>query len=407
MIECDVLVVGAGPAGSVAALSALHHGATNILIIEKESKISESKSPKIDFVESIGLADIMNELNFSVDYISYKSKWYSPSNMCFSFESRIADYWIKRGPSKDSFESKMVNSAVKHGAELLLNTEVIQYTKNVVTVKKDNKTEEIRANVIIDAEGLHSNIARSLDIDNNSKNPVKEIIAYGVAGYDFDMEEGVPNIFFNSKYAPGSYILICKNPNDGEGYMIQGIEKVKGVNPSHYFQKLLGSNRILQNILKNAEITQNIHGTLYVISSLPSRLKINNILLVGDSARLMDPFLHYGLGSAIISGYLSGKIAADYLPANDISYLNKYEMLIKETLYAELNRRIKYRKIFSKLNDSDIEKVFKLLISLKEKNVNFDLLFENPYEYLPQILKALIKNLSCTPLIPKTLIGSH
>ncbi len=300
------MIIGAGISGSVAALSALHHGASRVLIVEKGDKVGETTSQKIDFTENRGLDDIVKELKLPINHISYKSKWYSPSNSCFSLKSKIADYWIKRGPSSDSFEVKTMSLASEKGAEILLNSKVINCRKNTVTIKRENRIDHIQAKTIVDAGGLFSNVIRSVNPEINNKS-IKKIIGYGVAGYNFDMEEGVPEIFFDNKSAIGSYALLCKDPHDGMGYLIQGFEGNNKINPAQSFESLLKNNEVLQRRIKNAEIIQKIHGTLYITNQLPQMLRSHNVLLVGDSARLMDPFLHYGVKPAIISGYLSGK----------------------------------------------------------------------------------------------------
>jgi digeranylgeranylglycerophospholipid reductase len=398
-IECDVLVVGAGPAGSVAALSALNNGIESVLIVERSNNIGGLTSQKIDFVENHGLDSIINELKLPINHVSYMSRWYSPSNKCFSFESKIADYWIKRGPSKDSFESSTIASAIKRGAELLLNNKVTGCNKDV-TIKKGDKTEKINAKVVIDASGIHSKVRYSLD-KNSPKGTVEEIIGYGVIGNDFNMEEGVPEIFFDNEHAPGSYVLACKDPNDGVGYLVQGIGKNRNVNPAKYFQNLIEKNKRLKDIINGAEIIKTVQGTLYVETSVPTKFRIGKVMFVGDSAHLMDPFLHYGVRPAIISGYISGNIAADYLSTNDEKHLQNYETQIRNAFNSELKRRLKYRKIFDKLNNNDMENIFDLLIGLNEKDVDFDSFFEHPYNHLPRIVRETIKHLSCMSLIPK------
>ncbi|MFQ5975107.1 MAG: NAD(P)/FAD-dependent oxidoreductase [Candidatus Hydrothermarchaeales archaeon] len=400
-MECDVLVVGSGISGSVAALSCLHHGSDKVLILEKASKVGGFTSQKIDFAEKTGLEDIIRKLKLPTRYLSYKSNWYSPSNARFRLNSKTADCWVKRGPSDDSFEVSAINSAVKKGAKLLLNSRVSECKKSSLTAKIDGKTEEIKAKVVIDAEGLNSNLANTLKIYENLGNSFTKIVGYGVGGYNFDMEEGVPEIFFSTKHASGSYVLLCKDPLDGVGYLIQGFREDKTVDIKQHFQNLVEKNDVIKAVLKNAEIIQNIHGTLYITDSLPVRFRSNNVLFVGDSARLMDPFLHYGVKPAIISGYLAGKVASNIYKGCD---LDEYDKMIKEVIFPELKTQHKNRKVFNKLSDNDLNTLFEFLIELREKNTDFDALFENPYGQIPRILTILAKNPSRIPLSLKLIL---
>jgi flavin-dependent dehydrogenase len=397
--------VGAGVAGGVAALSALKNGAENVLIIDKSNKVGGSISQKIDFVEHMRLDNIIDELNLTINYSSNKSRWYSPKNNCFTFQSKIADLWIKRGSTKDSFENRTIDSAIKRGADLFLNTKVIDFGRDII-VKKDEKRDKIKSKVVIDASGANSKV-RNLLVENENDEITDKIIGYGVVGNDFNMEEGVPEIFFDNELAPRSYVLACKDPNEGMGYIIQGIGKKGNVIPKKYFQKLIEKNKKLNEIVDGASIKETIQGILYIKKTVPEKYRFKNVMFVGDSAQLMDPFLHYGVGPAIISGYLSGKCSADYLSTGDKNSLKNYETGMIDNFNDEFTRRLKYRKMFDNLNNNDLEKIFGLLIDMKEKNVDFDSFFENPYRYSSEILKVIINNFTIAPLLLKTAITRY
>ncbi|MHA2053117.1 MAG: NAD(P)/FAD-dependent oxidoreductase [Candidatus Hodarchaeales archaeon] len=402
-IECDVLVVGAGVAGALAALSSLHHGAENVLVTEKSQKVGGAVSQKIDFVENIGLKKIKEELDISFNISSNRSRWYSPTNKCFSLDSRVDDLWIKRGSTEDSFENRCIALAIKRGADLFLNSKVTNFGKKI-TVQGGRKTRKIRARVIIDASGVHSRFRKFLDPDRNF-GTIDEVLGYGVVGNDFNMEAGVPEIFFDSELSPRSYVLACKDPNDGMGYLIQGIGKRNDLDSVKSFHKLIEKNNHLNEILDGAEIIKTIRGMLYINKSVPEKYIFKNVMFAGDSTHLMDPFLHYGVRPAIISGYLSGKKAAEYLSTGDLDSLKNYEKKMRDLFETEFKKRLTYRKIFDQLNNNDLEKIFDLLIDLKEKDIDFDSLFEKPYNYLRPIGEVFAKNFSSIPLMMKILIN--
>ena len=61
IIECDVLVVGAGPAGSVAALYCSKQG-LNTVLIERNNKIGAYTNTKIDSSPDFELTEVINEI---------------------------------------------------------------------------------------------------------------------------------------------------------------------------------------------------------------------------------------------------------------------------------------------------------------------------------------------------------
>ena len=120
VIECDVLVVGAGPAGSVAALYSSKQGLKTFLV-ERNHKIGAHINTRIDSSLDFGLTKIIKELNLKTENLVYKSTWHSPSGASFTLHSTIGEYYFKRGPDSESFESSTVNSAIKNGCTLFLN----------------------------------------------------------------------------------------------------------------------------------------------------------------------------------------------------------------------------------------------------------------------------------------------
>ena len=61
IIECDVLVVGAGPAGSVAALYSSKQG-LNTILIERNNRVGAHTNTKIDSSPDFELTEIINEI---------------------------------------------------------------------------------------------------------------------------------------------------------------------------------------------------------------------------------------------------------------------------------------------------------------------------------------------------------
>lgn len=88
--ECDVLVVGAGPAGSVAALYSSKHG-LNTVLIERNNKIGAHTDTRIDSSPDFGLTEIINEIGLKTENLVYNSKWHSPSGRSFILHSKIGE----------------------------------------------------------------------------------------------------------------------------------------------------------------------------------------------------------------------------------------------------------------------------------------------------------------------------
>jgi len=115
--ECDVLVVGGGPAGSSAALYSSKQG-LNTVLIERNNRIGAHTNTRIDSSSDFGLTEIVNEIGLKTENLVYKSKWHSPSGSSFTLHSKTGEYYFKRGPDPDSFECSTVGKAIKNGCKL-------------------------------------------------------------------------------------------------------------------------------------------------------------------------------------------------------------------------------------------------------------------------------------------------
>jgi len=385
IMRYDLIITGAGISGCICALSAIKYGidANKILIIEKSKKPGGLIPTKIDFAEDIGISKIFTKLGIPVYHKTNKSIWISPNGTEFEFISKISDIWVKRGPADDSFETTIINNLKNLGVDILFKTEGIKIIDRTIKVAYNNKFVELNSMIFVDAGGFESRLSKNIKKPSYTK-----IFGCGFWGENLNLEKNVPYIFFNQKFAAGSYVLANIDPKTDIGYLLFGTKNKTKISK---LKKIMNENKILEHITKDMEIYGNITGSLYTIHEVPTIFQTDNLILVGDSARLMDPFLHYGIQPSVISGYFAGKIIANYLNNNE--NINVYSKIIRDYCKKYLKRRIFYRKIFDKLGNEDIDKVFLLMNKLKENNINIDQFFEKPLLHLPSILKVTFRNM--------------
>ncbi len=94
----------------------------------------------------------------------------------------------------------------------------------------------------------------------------------------------------------------------------------------------------LKERFKNAKLNGKIAANRLPFYTGPSRIAGDNYLLLGDAARLIDPFTGEGIGNAMASGYMAAEIASECLKSNDFSALStqNYQQKIYEKLGPEL-----------------------------------------------------------------------
>ncbi len=358
-INCDVLVVGAGPAGSVSALCCSRHG-LNTVLIERNDTIGAHTSTRIDSSPDFGLTEIINELGLKTEDLVYNSKWHSPSGRSFTLHSKTGEYYFKRGPDPDSFECSTVNKAIKNGCKLFGGVIVEDITKDGgrfsgVTILQGAEKIVIKPKVIIAADGGNSIFHRYID-----KRLVHNRVAYGVTGKDF-IPSGTSEIYFDAELVPSGYFYIVTSLSglSSAGIVLDSSRMQQST--VNYFHEYLNKNSKIADKLN--PITNNFFGCgkIFDLATYCNE----NLLFVGDAAGLIDPFLGYGMMPAIISAYYASKFSINAINNQDRPLLNSYDTDIKSIFTKKLSYI--YHKAFDSLNNEDFELIIEILERLQSK----------------------------------------
>ena len=385
IIECDVLVVGAGPAGSVAALYCTEQG-LNTALIERTNKIGAHTTTRIDSSPDFGLTELIKEMELKTENLVYKSKWHSPSGSSFTLHSKIGEYYFKRGPAHDSFECVTVSKAIKNGCTLLLDVSVKAIKKDgrrfeAVTLSQGAEKIVIKPKIIIAADGEYSIFHRYFD-----KRVVKKRReAYGVSGTDF-IRPDTSEIYFDAELAPGGYFYIVSCPSGlSSAGIVLASNKMKRASGRYFYDfisKTAAADKIKSCNNKFAGESQ-----LFMLN----RHTRDNLLLVGDAAGLADPLMGYGMLPAIVSGYYAGKYSVGAIEKGDFGVLKKYEKVIKK----RFNRRMSYIfcRIFESLDNKDFDMVIKMANELEEKTDVDDLIARPSISGLVHVSSVFFANL--------------
>lgn len=365
-----MLVVGAGPAGAVAALYCSKSGLDTVLV-EKNRKVGLHAGKRLDSSPDTNfeLSKIVKELKLHTEHYVRTSKWFHlPSARFFVLNSEMGEYYFKRGSDDDSFEHSTVALALDHGCKLLLGTEIerLRYGNGPDSYEvllrlrgEDGVKEEqiIRPKVIIAADGCRSSLHTHL----NLKKRVYRIgRIFGVTGEGFS-EDGSSEVYFDVSAIPGGYfyILTARSGLSTAAIVTPGEADVK-----RRFYVFVSKN--MPDRIKRVENEFSGSATIFRLS----RLRKGNVLFVGDAAGLIDPLLGYGMAPAIISSYLAARCCVNALQEErvDISLLRTYEKEAKKKFCGRLAFIL--RNIFEALDNEDLKFVFEITDELQEKGVD-------------------------------------
>jgi geranylgeranyl reductase family protein len=299
----DVIVVGAGPAGTTAARHCAQYGLSTLLL-EKE------KIPRIKpCAGGITLAAV-RELDFSLpDGIAERictgiKIHYGRLERVIQLDSPIALMVTRK-----KFDEYLTDKASEAGATIRDREECFGITQQPRSITVHTKTEKLHANILIGADGFYSRSLRTLrkgfDEDEIRFCAMAEIQmpAREIADRFGDMAT------IHYEFVPRSYAWIFPKRD----YISTGI----GVALPKY-RDLPDKLRefLTQHDLKN-EVK--IKGCFLPVSRYHHDVYTNRIMLTGDAAGFVDPFTGEGIRFAISSGKAAAQTAAGAFKRGDFS----------------------------------------------------------------------------------------
>lgn len=359
----DVIVAGAGPAGSVAAKTAAEQG-LSVLLIEKKQEIGEP----VRCAEGIvieGLRDFCEpDPKWICDRVS-RAKFFTPGvSLSFSDEKEVA-YVMDR----KIFDRELARAAADAGAEVLTKTQATGLLTEGGRVcgvlgKTLGDDFEARASVVVAADGVESRIARWAGVDTTlGMKDMAACVQYHMTG--LDMDAACAEFYFGSKYAPGGYAWVFPK---GEG------EANVGLGTVYNGRALRRPKDYLDDFVRQRFPEGQVIGT--TVGGVPLRgripqLSAGGLVLVGDAGRLTDPVSGEGILNGMVSGRAAGNVIADCVRKGDCSAeaLRQYDGEIDRLLGPALDRNYRLKEFLRKASDARLDWTFRGLKALKAENV--------------------------------------
>ncbi len=336
--EVDVLIIGAGPSGSVAA-GYLQQQGYRIKVVEKNKfprfVIGESLLPRcMHHFEEVGLFDSLNAKNFEV---KSGARFMRDGQICnFDFSKKHTEGWdwTWQVPRAD-FDKTMTDALEERGVDIAFEKEVIgvEFNGNIstTTIKDvDGKLSTIMAKFIIDSSGFGRVLPRLLDLDKPSEIPKHSSIFTHVketkrpAGHEgtiitFDivsLDTWLWVIPFSNGYTSIGYVGPTEYLESFEGDTTQKLQQMMKLS-KYYFDRFDGLDyefepRMIKNIAKSVK---QMYG--------------NGYALTGNSAEFLDPVFSSGVTFATESAITAAKLIARELKNEQVDWEEEYSKYIK------------------------------------------------------------------------------
>jgi len=312
----DILVIGGGPAGALAAKTAVEMGLSACLV-EKRPAIGAP----VRCAEGIG-KDALHE------FIEPDPKWISaemtgasivaPDGFLMKLESGLAGNKVGYILDRKFFDRELVWKAAEAGADIAVKTRAsapIMENGCVKGAKIEScgKVTNVIADVVIAADGVESKFSRWCGIDTTV--PVSEIMSsvqYVIADIDIDAHSTV--FYLGNEIAPQGYLWVFpkgeRSANVGIG--ISGKKSGEGHRAKDYL------DRFVKKTFPCGKPIEYIAGGVSVCRPLKCTVA-DGLIIAGDAARVVDPLTGGGIYNSMYTGRLAAQVAAECIGKGDVS----------------------------------------------------------------------------------------
>jgi menaquinone-9 beta-reductase len=309
MNQYDVIIAGAGPAGSSAAIH-LATGGLNVLLVEQKKfprpkLCGEFISPECqDHFQKLGVARAVmcSEPASITETVFYSNRGHHvtvPSNW---FGPRVA-----LGLSRAVMDDVLLRRAAEAGVSVIENANVLGPLINTNTIcgikiRVDSTEQEYRSPLTIDATGRARILARKV---NQSQKQKPKLVAFKAHFQNTRVAPGACEIYFY----PGGYGGLSSIEGGASNLcFIVGAEQVKRCqsDPERVMREFVMKNARAHHTLDTARTTSEWLSASWEHFGRQSPAPAEGLLAIGDAASFIDPFT----GSGMLMAFESGDLAA-------------------------------------------------------------------------------------------------
>jgi geranylgeranyl reductase family protein len=353
--EFDVIVVGAGPAGSTCA-SFLAKNNVKVLLLDKavfprDKTCGDAISGKsLGILRELGWEKEIESLNHGKIFgVTFSSPNGTLVDIPFSKNAKKGKYKNESGKGyalkREIYDNFLFQKAKKlcTAIEGFTVTDVLLEEGKVTGIKGfDSKTKEekeFKSKIVVGADGSTSIIATKLGLNKLDFN--HHITALRTYYKNISGLKGTIEIHFINSMLPGYFWIFPVGNNQanvGVGIITKDLKNTKLDLQKAMFDAIQ-NDPLFKERFKNSEMVSPVKGWTLPLGSKRRKIHGNGFVLLGDAASLIDPFSGEGVGNAMTSAKIASQTILKALKENNFSesFLKEYE----ENLWKEIGQEIK------------------------------------------------------------------
>lgn len=338
--QVDVLVIGAGPSGSVCS-ALLNQAGIDVLVIEKQTfprfSIGESLLPQsMVFLEKAGMLASVETAGYQFkNGAAFRNK---QEYSTFDFRKKFSQgpgttFQVKRA----EFDKRLADCAEYQGVKIRYQQEVVKIDqsgkKSLLDVKDaDGHCYQISANFVLDASGFGRVLPRLLDLEKPSDFPMRQSIFChiqdNITDPNYDREKILVTVHPQNKDV-WFWLIPFSDGNCSLGVVAEPkyFEQFEG-SAEQILKNCVEQDDALSKLLENAQITNQVNqisGYSADVSSLVGK----NYALLGNAGEFLDPVFSSGVTIAVKSADLAASLLIQERAGESVCWQADYATPLK------------------------------------------------------------------------------
>ncbi|MEP2771345.1 MAG: NAD(P)/FAD-dependent oxidoreductase [Fulvivirga sp.] len=337
--QTDILVIGAGPSGTVAA-SILNKKGYKVKIVEKQKfprfVIGESLLPRcMENLEKAGFIEAINQAGFQKKFGAIFQHDYNVCSFDFSIQFTKGWSWTWQ-VQRAKFDHLLAQEVEKNGVEVEYESAITDIAfdesgHSTATIKrKDGSDYQIEARYVVDGSGWGRVLPRLLDLDKPSEFPPRSSIfchvkPKQVAGSD-ERKQIIIIVYTDDVWG---WVIPFADGTSSIGIVgdIEGVNQFKG-SPEEQMQQWIAEIPALRDRFTDCELIfepKNITGYASAVKKHYGK----NFVLTGNSAEFVDPIFSSGVTFATESAALAAELIDKELRGENVNWDEDYSAYIQ------------------------------------------------------------------------------
>jgi geranylgeranyl reductase family protein len=316
-MQCEVVIIGAGPAGAISA-QRLSSSGVKVILIDQAVFPRDKTCGDLVTREGLEVLERSGLTTWSQQFhIVKKMRFTSPNNQLLEVPVNREDKTVARIIPRRQLDNKLVENAVSSGTLLKEGVRVQQIDTTQPKLRVSLESGLVEAELLILADGSHAPITRKLGLAQ----PGKDLLAIQqyLAG---DIEpQGPIEFHFQSNIIPGYTWMFPMGDgliNIGAGTYTHRVT-ARQVDLKFVLESFKNNHPVQKTRLANTEAVRGMRSHPLRTDLGSTRTHAARILVTGDAAGLVSPFTGEGIASAMRSGELAAQTALSAFKIGDLS----------------------------------------------------------------------------------------